>query len=370
MDTNTSLFKTTAILLLLAILGFDMAEARRKVQPTDYDTYKIRDLALIYQGNNRRLDWTVEDFVPYVSHKFADGHRDWTFDGFMFLEADNGADVTFYPSIKKMGTKADWQWYLDKLFAEGLALDALDMCIDSLKTELGDPGFKHKVVLTILIPCLKTENWGEIDGKPIDMSKYDQAALASKWYIDQLVGRFKARKYKNLELTGLYWLDEDLCHTFDLPKYIEPIVHGHDLDYIWIPYFNARGIGSWREQGFDMVYLQPNYLFDPKISRLRLKDSTDYARGLSIGMELEFDHTSLSDFNDGPNSYQRLRDYIDWFRDSGVWDRSGVAYYTGSKAIKLMAESTNPRDHEIMDELFSIIVGRRSNPKLIKKDNH
>jgi len=367
MNYSKHMLSRSVVSVLLTILICGTTYARKKVKPLDYNTYKARDIALIYHGNNRRLEWTQEDFIPYITHKFADGHRDWTFDGFMFLETDNGEGVTFYPSLQKMGTKAEWQWYLDKVFEKDHALDALDKAISKMKQEIGEPGFKHKIVLTILTPCLKTENWGEIDGKAIDMSQYDQAALAAKWYIDQLVSRFKESKYKNLELTGLYWLDEDLCHTLDLPKYIEPIVHGHDLDYIWIPYFNARGIGAWREQGFDMVYIQPNYLFNLQSSKLRLKDCTDYARGLATGVELELDHTSLNGFSDGTNTHKRLQDYIDWFRESGVWERSGVAYYTGSKAIKLMDESTDPEDHRIMDELFQIIVDRRSNSKLIKK---
>ncbi len=366
MDLKKTILKITAIVALLTITGSDVASARKKIEPSDYDTYKIRDLALIYQGNKRRPAWTVDDFVPYITHKFADGHRDWTFDGLLFLEFDNGEGVSFVPSLGKMGTKADWQWYLDKLYEKGVSLDALDQCIDSMKAEIGDPGFKHKIVLTILTPCLKTENWGEIDGKEIDMSKYEDAALAAKWYIDQLVSRFYENNYKNLELTGLYWLDEDLCHTFDLPKYVEPIVHGHGLDYIWIPYFNARGLGTWREQGFDMVYLQPGYLFNNETHHLRLKDTTDYARGLGIGLELEMDSSSLYE-KEPVSTYNRLRDYIDWYEEQGVWDRAGVAYYTGNNAVKMMDESSFEFNHRLLDRLFKIIVERRNNPNLVKK---
>ena len=49
-----------------------------------YRTTDIRDMALIYQGGSHRLDWTVEEFRPYVVHEFADGERDWLFDGFLF----------------------------------------------------------------------------------------------------------------------------------------------------------------------------------------------------------------------------------------------------------------------------------------------
>ena len=52
----------------------------------NYKVSDVRDLALIYQGGVHRLDWTQEQFVPYVTHTFADGHKDWFFDGFLFLE--------------------------------------------------------------------------------------------------------------------------------------------------------------------------------------------------------------------------------------------------------------------------------------------
>lgn len=365
MKFNITSVKVTVLLLLSVMLGSDMMYARKKVEPRDYATYKIRDLVLIYQGNKRRRQWTEDEFVNYLTHKFADGHREWTFDGFLFLEADNGEGVSFAPSLGKMGTKEDWTWYLDKLYEDGKSLDALDKCIDRMKKEIGNPGFKHKVVLTILTPCLLTGYWGEVDGKVLDMTDKNDAALAAKWYIDELVARFKEKNYKNLELAGLYWLDEDLCHTYDLPKYVEPYVHAHNLDYIWIPYFNARGLGTWRDMGFDMVYHQPGYLFHPERTHLRLKDATDLARGFGLGLEMEIENTSLFEHQPAENcSYSRFKEYIDWFREAGVWDRSGVAYYAGYGVFNDMAASPAPENQAIMDELCQIIIDRRKNKKL------
>ena len=42
-----------------------------------YRQNKIKDLALIYQGGVHRIDWTSDQFLPYVVHQFADGHKDW-----------------------------------------------------------------------------------------------------------------------------------------------------------------------------------------------------------------------------------------------------------------------------------------------------
>ena len=360
--------KTKLIIMALAALMLVpfASYARERVKPTDFNTCKIRDLALIWVGNQRHLKWTVDEYEPYVAHTFADGRREWTFDGFLFLEGDNGEGVSFIPSLGKMGTKKEWQWYIDKLFERDRALDALDKCIEKTKAELGDPGFKHQVVISILTPCLKTIDWGELDGKPVDMSQYDQAALAAKWYIDTVVETFKKQNYKNIELTGLYWLDEDLCHTFELASYVEPYVHAHDMDYYWIPYFNARGTGLWRDMGFDMVYIQPNYLFvDETI--LRLKDAVDYAKGLETGLELEMEDTSVSAVTPPEKcTQQKFKDYLDYFKERGVWDRAGIAYYLGTKAVLTAAEKGNETDKALMDQMFNYIVERRHNPYLLK----
>lgn len=60
-----------------------------------YKTNKIRDLALIYQGGVQRIDWTPDQFVPYVTHQFADGTKEWLFDGFLFLEFADGKGSTY-----------------------------------------------------------------------------------------------------------------------------------------------------------------------------------------------------------------------------------------------------------------------------------
>ncbi|WP_242489642.1 DUF4855 domain-containing protein [Bacteroides thetaiotaomicron] len=58
-----------------------------------YRQNKIKDLALIYQGGVHRIDWTSDQFLPYVVHQFADGHKDWLFDGFLFWSSQMGKAV-------------------------------------------------------------------------------------------------------------------------------------------------------------------------------------------------------------------------------------------------------------------------------------
>ncbi len=152
----------------------------------------------------QRIDWTPDQFVPYVTHQFADGTKEWLFDGFLFLEFADGKGSTYaYGYTKKQARKTEWEWLLDRIFEKGKALDALDQCIEQEKKEIGKPRFKHKVVLGVAIPLSKQKDWGSIDGTTLDFNRQADQIKAAQWYIDQLMSRFKKAKYKNLELSVL-----------------------------------------------------------------------------------------------------------------------------------------------------------------------
>lgn len=346
----------------ILLLSSSVASAQES-ENKHFPTYKIRDLALIYQGGAKRIDWTEDQFVPYVTHTFADGKRNWLFDGFLFLDFNDGRGNTFIPQYGATKAKrTEWEWYLDRVFEKGKSLDALDKCIETQKKLIGEPGFKHKIVLSLLTPLFGQTDWGSVDGKKLDFNTYEDQSLAVKWFIDQLVSRFQNAGYKNLELVGLYWVDEDICHTKELTKYIAPLVHAKNLDFVWIPYFKARGYDRWQELGFDIVYHQPNHFFKKEIPDSRLDEACEIA--LDLGMAMEFECDSKALYQAENSSYDRMQAYIDAFRRNKVFDTSAIAYYTGSKALIDMVENPCPENQKIMDELASIIIERRKNDKL------
>ena len=337
-----------------------------KAASMQYPTNAVRDLALIWQGALRRIDWTPEQFEPYVAHTFADGHKDWLFDGYLFLEGDIDGKIRFIPWAGFEGAnKGHWEWYLDRLFEKGKSLDALDKCIGKLKQEIGDPGFRHKIVLSQLIPVPGNKHWGQLNGKDLDFDVVEDQLAACHWFINQLIDRFNAAGYENLDLHGIYWLDEDFVHNKNLPKQLSPFIHEKGLEFSWIPYFKARGYERWQDEGFDIAYMQAGHAFSSPtepIPSKRLEEACDVARSYGMSMEFECDHNSMSQV---PNSLQHnMWNYIDAFERNGVWENGAVAYYTGSKAFISMAENPSPGNRAVMDYLANIIVKRRSNPKL------
>ena len=272
---------------------------------------------------------------------------------------------TLSPGYDKLfARRAEWEWYLDRIFEPGKSLDALDQAISEKKATLGDPGFRHKIVLTVIVAHKDQKDWGELDGKQLDFSNVEDQKAATYWFIDQLADRFAKAGYKNLDLYGLYWIDEDMVHTNDFPKQIKSYINDKGLKFVWIPYWNAPGHERWKELGFDIAYQQPNYFFHDDIPYERLDAAIDTALVNNMGMEFECDVRAMSQ-ND-PNWQYRMKDYIDAFEKRGVFENSAIAYYTDNHLFLDMVENPSPENQAIMDRLARFIVDRRSNPRLTK----
>ena len=364
--------KKIALAFLVAAMALPLSAAKPTHQESawqspekNFSINQIRDLALIYQGGRQRIPWTQEQIRPYVVHKFANGREDWLFDGFLFLEFADMPECNLAPGYrgKRDARKEDWQRYLDSMFEKGKALDALNSCIETEKATLGNPGFKHKVVITLPTPLPHQKDWGEVNGKKLDFDKVEDAKLACQWYLDQLTDRFAKAGFNNLELTGIYWVDEDMWHLDGFTKHISPYIHKLGLQFVWIPYFKAKGFERWKELGFDIVYHQPNHFFNKNIPDARLDEACSLARQHGMGMEFECDENALSQ-KEG-NTASRMTAYMDAFWRHNVFTDAAIAYYTGSHLLLDFVENPSPENQALMDRLATIIVDRRSNPSLI-----
>lgn len=332
-----------------------------------FATTDIRDLCLIYQGATYRPDWTESDFEPYVTHQFpGETSRNWLFDGFLFLEFKDGKGRTYAPGYDTLNARrTEWEWYLDRLFERGKALDALDKTIGRAKAEIGDPGFRHKVVLTILVPIDGQKDWGQVDGKGLDFSKDEDKVAACRWFIDQLIERFNAQGYQNFDLDGFYWVAEGGTES-NLPPFVAPIVHEKGYKFIWIPYWKSPGAGDWKQAGFDIAYQQPNHFFQAEIPDERLTEAVEFGRNHNMGMEMEFDGRIFTD----PEVFApRMHAYIDAYERGDVFKHSAIAYYEGGKIFNQLKNTPNPSPEAIraINRLARHIVDRQKNRKLTKK---
>lgn len=356
------------------------------------------DLALIWIGGRHRPDWNKELFTPYIVHEFPDGHKSWLFDGFLMIDgATNGVryeNEEYDAYLKRMYTfgeahftpadKDMWEWLLHRQLGtyDGLGCHALDERIGELIPELGQPNYKHQVVMTLPISYQAYIGWGKIDGKNLDFGNLDDKLAAMKWYVDLLLTEWEKADFKNIELAGVYWLREsisDSFHEVSCAKAMTQYAHDKGLQMFWIPYYRAPHFADGKSYGIDMVYHQPNYVFSLDRPREMLENSINDAYENDMGMLIEFEGCCISGVDDGINDnrtvvpqgnsclyehsanhafYDRFVEYVDVFEENGVFDFMPVGYYAGYQAVYDFTNSPHPKDQEIINRLASIIEQR------------
>ncbi len=368
------ILKKISTVLLLSCAVACPADAAKVVDEYGRDGL-TSDMALIYAGASHRPDWTKEQLLPYVTHEYADGRRTWFFDSFLFMEFAAG-NVAFGNGYNKVGLKSDWEWLLGEMFADGYKLHALDELIGDMKKTLGEPPMRHKVVISCCAPCKKDGKWqdigwGELDGENIDFSKRSHRLKAVKWYVDRIVESFENAAFENIDLIGVYWVEESLWSNSDIIASLNSYIRTKGLKSYWIPYYpnNEQYKFEWSNTyHFDMAYQQPNYFFCnnnnpddlPPYSQLEQAciDSKKYGLGLELEFETSGSSNGLNEYS--PAFHQRLVDYLNVFDEQGVFEESCVAYYTGTKGIIDMAESSDPVNHATMDRIAATVEKRHA----------
>lgn len=317
----------------------------------------INDIALIYQGNLSRPDWTVDQFIPYVTHTYADGSRSWLFPGFIFLEFAT-KEVAYINSMKnkRNAVKSDWEWLLGRVFEKNKALDALDKCIERQKATLGAPPFRHKVILCLPVPLKGQTDWGKIGSSRLNFTKESDQVKAVEWYMNELISRFKKGGYKNIDLEGFYWVEEDMEKVPEsLLRQVSALVHKAGKHFYWSPYNYARGCMKWDAVGFDFAYMQPNYVIVTKRDEDYLVGAIEKAKNAGMALEFDFDQKLLVK----PDQYiPRLNKALDIYESSGVFDDCALIYYDGGGTLMSIYEGVDPHYGKVDKKRYSTALDR------------
>lgn len=382
----------TFIALMAAAVCAASADAAR-VNKFGIDT-EVCDPVLIYTGGlAKRATWNKTNLLPYVTHLYADGHRDWFYDAFIFNEITwySGEGHEMRALINTLGatpaTQSDWNEFLDHIFAENSDMGALDKLIGEQKATLGEPRMRHKVIVGLCSPCMNRSyrvpdggdtgfqwtkyRWGTVDGVDMDFSKREHRIAAQNWYIDEVIRRFKEKNYENIELAGFYCANESMnprVSTGDIMADVNDYIHQVGYRSYWIPYWygNDEYATVWKDKyHFDMAYRQPNYFFYNSDGTLppesQLTQCITNSKLYGLGLELEFETTDKSNglHEVSEAMHNRLIKYIDEFESRGVWDNAGVAHYGGSQGYIHMANSSDPVNLATIDRLADIVARRQ-----------
>ncbi len=340
----------------------------------------LSNVMLIYSGHYDPVSWgtwPVRDALPYVAYLDKNGKVvDWFFDGFLFLGLQSNRKKAFDSVARSAAAdKVDWQWYIDRLFADGQQIAAFDQATAYAAKELNQPGHKSKIIIAIPNPHTVLEDFGDVDGDGVSENfsangRTPEDAVrdrvdAVQWYVDQTLARLKEKNFQNLELVGYYWLQEKI--NFNAKSEVPTVqavagyLHGKGLKFYWIPYFKASGYREWKDLGFDVAIMQPNYFFRDNVPLDRFKETVDLALQYNMGIEIEGEGRMLD--KEGGKWRDRYYEYLDQGIDLGYLNGAIKAYYQGAKALLDASRMGDPEIRRLYDATYEFVKGTYKSAK-------
>ncbi len=358
---------------------------------------RFSDLTLVGYWHREPHLWDAARFAPHVSWKAPDGKERWLFEGFLFLEGSDWMHGrTFVLGPGKSATKAEWQYQLDLWLGPKGCVSELEKACASAASRIGEPPSKRGVVIGIPDAIMfetfsnkqsATVYWG--DG--LDFASVEDRLKALFWYIDSARSMFARLAPKYLELSGFYITSEEIYLPWDIDvncKYknwdiIAPALSGYchykGEGLYWIPYHMGPGHKYWKQIGIDQTWMQPNWYWDYKGDEAAhpFPKTIAAVKEYGMGMELEFEYSCVTDqMKDGvlgPDSFgkltftaadvpalqDRVRHYMQEYKDAGLYGNGSIALYSGSNALTQLATSPDASDHALYDELCEFIIGNR-----------
>ena len=356
------------------------------------------DLSLVTMGWHQANppEWTAERFATHVQFE-----GQWLFDACLCIDGFNGRRGQSY-CLANGRTSADreaWQELLDAWLGADGALLELDAAIGAA----GTPPRPRLVVMSLPDPTRyryfsdknsSTTYWGG----GLDFSRTEDQLEAYRWYMNQCRARFHERNFRHLELAGFYILSEELPldpaffqaagqaysagdiwnWTYKNWEILVPeaarYAHSCREGLWWIPYHLAPGYKVWRQLGFDAAIMQPNYYWDHDSISHPVSDTKQALKQYRMGLELEFEYSLvasvMADGRSGPDASgapafyaadvpmlrKRVREYMQMYKDSGLYGTLPLAVYSGTDAWHQLASSNDPGDREMFREICTFIT--------------
>ena len=334
-------------------------EAEDTIYPDKYitpdDFLGVNNMLLSYNHDPASASGgktTAEEYMPFVGYYDRGGKlADTFFDSFLFLPY--GAYVN-----EENGDFTAWNAYVDNVFAEDANVNALSEAAERVSEGLGRD-VRVSVFFSILYTWPDKTSFGDVDGDGVieDFSKAEDRKKAIKWIIDEQLARFEAGGYDNLDLLGFYWYEEQVTYTdpheLELIRYASDYVHSLGYKLMWIPWYCAPGYTDWKELGFDMACMQPNYAFSGQATVERLYDNAETTRRLGMCVEIEIGQY------DAQADILRYKEYLAVGAETGYMDAVKCYYQAGMPGAFYAAwKSADPFVNSVYHDTYLFAKGK------------
>lgn len=312
---------------------------------------EIVDLAVLYQGGVERLEFTRQEIIPYVYRWTSNGDLEWLFDGFLFHEDRTFDGYAFEQEAfryqKNRARKSEWIWLINRIFEPAKSIHVLNQVIDE-QSKIGNvPKRKRKVIISLPEPLSGQLDWGELNGKNLDFARDEDRIEAVKWYVDELIRNFNEGNFQHLELSGFYWLRQDNELTFQLMPQIAAYIKSEGYKFYWRPQYQKHRGKTWRINGFDAAYLQPNYFLNSDFNKLSLEKACTYASLYNMGLEVDIESAITN-----ATHQSKFTEYMEVFTNKKVFEKAAMSFSDGGKTFYELSKTTTPA----LQNIFKIIT--------------
>lgn len=299
-------------------------------------------LILLFQNE------TKDDYMHSVAY-YKDGEiTDMMFDSFV---------VTWIWHYVPSPTKDAIEDYFRKMFRKNLNMGALNAAVGDAKKALNRPNYKANVWIGYWESNKSIgTNFGEVNGKRLDLTTQTDRDAATKWQIDEAIRLFNEQGYENLQIAGFHCISESYDTTNDSTlatlQYFTKYVRSLGLKTNMGPYYNAPGWDKNELLGFDWNTLSPNYFkgTSPNAGGIeRLESVGQKVKDLNIGMAMEleaYDKVSvgvLKEYMKGGIDYNYMNVYHTWYM------------VNGSQGVEYIYNNEDPEIRSAYDEMYRYI---------------
>lgn len=282
------------------------------------------------------------------------------FDGVMFLLNGALTEATYSPGAAMKMTANSLVQLKDSLYATGdfsdtsINVSALNSAVQKMKDQnVVGSDYKVKVYFTLYYPEGVTDDYSFGSYSYGDESVSDISSTANKLQLLKLfIKNMEADfSFDNLEIGGYYWYTESVGSTDQatviqgVSEYLDSI----NRKFLWIPYYDASGLGDWQTNGFDIAIYQPNYAFDLNIQSSRIDIAATIAKKYGMAIEFEMDTLALTD----ARYRARYFEYLSRAKELGYADTVHF-YYFGTKLSTCLADNSGA-GREIYDATYDFI---------------
>ncbi len=297
---------------------------------------------------------TQEEYRPYVGYYDTDGALlDTFFDACLYLP------YTAFNYSDYARTLDGWNYYLDDLFFPDRNLASLDREVGRTAQALSLDDYRCAVFTSVLYPWktlsdnYTANTFGDLDGDGRDdpMTLQENRVEAAKWMMKQEYDRFREGGYENLTFGGFYWFEEQLdvmdAQEKSLVKAAADYAHELGVKFFWIPYYCASGYRQWKEYGFDLACMQPNYMFGNRDVPEVLEWTASITKELGMCVEMEMNSI------DSPDDRSRYFAYLEAGRKYGFMHAVKMYYQDGVPGAFYYAwASSDPQRRMLYDSTY------------------